>query len=421
MEHTRKVPALRFPEFEGDWEIKKLKDIGKFIGGGTPSTQNQNFWNGNIPWVSSSDLTDESIYQINATRFINDNAIKLSATKLVPKNSILIVSRVGVGKVAVNEVDLCTSQDFTNVFLNVDNYIFIAYLLKIKTTKLLGFNQGTSIKGFVKSDLEVLELNIPTLSEQQKIADFLVQIDNKIEKLTKKKKLLERYKKGVMQKIFSQEIRFKDNKGNDYPDWKTKKFGEIFSFRTTNSFSRENLNYDNGSVKNIHYGDVHTSFSTLFNVSKEVVPLINSKIELGRISKDNYCKIGDLVIADASEDYEDVGKCIEIINLNNEKVLSGLHTILARPDLYKMHVGFSGYLMKSNNVRLQIKIMAQGSKVLSISSKRLSEINLIIPEITEQQKITDFLTEIDSKIRHVSKQLEGTKQYKKGLLQKMFI
>jgi len=197
---------IRFKDDDGnefpEWEVKKLGEIGEFIGGGTPSTQNSDYWIGNIPWVSSSDLSEESIYKINATRFITHEAVSKSATKLVPKGSILIVSRVGVGKVAVNEVDLCTSQDFTNLILNTDNYKFLAYLIKYRTNKLLEFNQGTSIKGFVKSDLENLEVNLPTLAEQTKIANFLSAIDEKIEYCGDQIGKTEQYKKGMLQEMF---------------------------------------------------------------------------------------------------------------------------------------------------------------------------------------------------------------------------
>jgi len=223
-----------------------------------------------------------------------------------------------------------------------------------------------------------------------------------------------------MQKIFSQELRFKADDGSEFSEWEEKKFGEVFSFRTTNSFSRDNLNYEDGEIKNIHYGDIHTKCATLFNVTKELVPFVNSEIELKRIAEDNYCKEGDLIIADASEDYEDIGKCIEIVTLDGEKVLAGLHTILARPDLHNMSIGFNGYLMKSEKIRLQIKTIAQGSKVLSISSKRLAELTLVIPQIPEQIKIADFLSAIDTKIDLVSGQLDEVKNFKKGLLQQMF-
>ena len=224
-----------------------------------------------------------------------------------------------------------------------------------------------------------------------------------------------------MQKLFSQELRFRDENGKEFPKWEKKRFGDIFSFRVTNSYSRENLNFNSGEIKNIHYGDIHTKFNSHFDITKEYVPFINSEIELKRIAEDNYCKEGDLIIADASEDYADVGKCIEIVNLKSEKVLAGLHTILARPNKHKMSLGFNGHLMKSENIRLQIRTIAQGSKVLSISATRLSNCTLAIPCEKEQTKIANFLSAIDDKINRTENQIHQTQQYKKGLLQNMFI
>ena len=202
--------------------------------------------------------------------------------------------------------------------------------------------------------------------------------------------------------------------------WERKKVGEIFSFITTNSFSRENLNYKNGKVKNIHYGDIHTKFKTCFDVTRETVPFVNNEIILNKIPSDNYCKEGDLIIADASEDYADIGKCIEIINLNNEKVLAGLHTLQARPALKKFYTGFSGQLMKSNTIHLQIMRIAQGTKVLSISTGRLANIILSIPSLLEQQKIAEFLGLVDLWIEDSRLQKENFELYKMGMMQKIF-
>ena len=197
---------LRFKDDDGrefpEWKKRKIGELGRFIGGGTPTTQNDEFWNGNIPWISSSDLSDESIFQIKTTRFISEKAISQSATKLVPKNSILIVSRVGVGKVAIAKEDICTSQDFTNLVLHSGNHVFFAYLLKTKTNKLLEFNQGTSIKGFVKSDLEAFEIYAPVIQEQTKIANFLTAIDDKITQAQTQLDAVKYYKKGLLQQMF---------------------------------------------------------------------------------------------------------------------------------------------------------------------------------------------------------------------------
>ena len=124
-------------------------------------------------------------------------------------------------------------------------------------------------------------------------------------------------------------------------------FGNHYSFHTTNSFSRDKLNYDRGEVRNIHYGDIHTKFQTHFHLANEYVPLINDDVDLAKIKEDSYCKVGDLVIADASEDYADIGKSIELIDINNEKLLAGLHTFLARPSSESIALGYISCLLKS--------------------------------------------------------------------------
>lgn len=203
-------------------------------------------------------------------------------------------------------------------------------------------------------------------------------------------------------------------------EWINKKYNKIYSFYSTNSFSREKLNYEKGEVKNIHYGDIHTKFRTLFNIEEENVPFINSDIDLSKIKDENFCQEGDILIADASEDYNDIGKTTEIINLNNQKLISGLHTFHARPNKHKMALGFSGYLLQSWKVRKQVMTIAQGTKVLGLATSRLGNINLIIPTLPEQQKIASFLNEVDTHIHTLEKKKSLLESYKKGVKQKIF-
>ena len=214
-------------------------------------------------------------------------------------------------------------------------------------------------------------------------------------------------------------LRFKDD-GGDFPDWEEKTMGDIFTFIQTNSFSRELLSYETGIVKNIHYGDIHTKFKSNFKIENENVPFIKPNVDLSKISTDCYCKEGDLVIADASEDYADVGKAIEIISLGNQKLLSGLHTYIARDLSKQMSLGFSGYLMQTGNVRLQIKTLATGVSVLGISKGNLTKVKLNIPTKPEQTKIANFLTAVDEKISHLTQKHGLLTQYKKGVMQQIF-
>ena len=204
-------------------------------------------------------------------------------------------------------------------------------------------------------------------------------------------------------------------------DWETKKLGDIYTFKVTNSFARDKLNYNHGNVKNIHYGDIHKKFSTLFDIKKEIVPFINYSQSINRIKSDNYCIEGDIIFADASEDLDDIGKNIEIFNLNGEQLLSGLHTLLARQKDLKLIKGFGGYLFKSDYIREQIKRESQGTKVLGISGRRLESINIYFPiNKQEQQKIAGCLSSLDDLINLESRALELYKKHKKGLMQRLF-
>lgn len=203
-------------------------------------------------------------------------------------------------------------------------------------------------------------------------------------------------------------------------DWKESKFENHFEFKNTNSLSRDKLNYENGEVMNIHYGDIHTNFNTHFDIKNEDLPFINQDVDISRISEENYVQNGDLVMADASEDYADIGKTIEVTNTSNKKILAGLHTFLARKIDNTLADGFFGHLLTNYNVRLELMRIAQGTKVLGLSKGRVDKVPLFIPERDEQQKIADFLTAIDKRISLLKEKKDHLIDYKKGVMQKIF-
>ncbi len=212
-------------------------------------------------------------------------------------------------------------------------------------------------------------------------------------------------------------LRFPEFRGAD--GWILEPLGEVYTFKGNNSLSRDKLNYVAGSVKNIHYGDIHTKFSTHFDITKELVPFINESEE-GIVRDDNLCVEGDMIFADASEDMEDIGKSIELASLNGERVVSGLHTILARRIGDRIALGFGGHLFKSVWVRTQIKKEAQGAKVLGISANRMRNLRLPLPlKKAEQRKIADCLSSLDDLIAAHSKKRNTLKIHKKGLMQQL--
>lgn len=220
-------------------------------------------------------------------------------------------------------------------------------------------------------------------------------------------------------KTLEPKLRFPEFKDAD--EWEAKPLSDLYDFKSTNSYSRDMLNYDKGSVKNIHYGDIHTKFSTLFDIQNEKVPFINASESLDKIKAESYCVEGDIIFADASEDLADIGKSIEIVCLNNERLISGLHTILARQKNSELVLGFGGHLFKSSSIRKQIQKESQGSKVLGISGGRLSSIKICYPsDKEEQQKIAYCLSSIDELITAQTQKITALKDHKKGLMQQLF-
>ena len=179
--NEERYPELRFPGFTDAWEQRKLDDIAKIkTGGGTPKTTNLEYWSGDIPWIQSSDLVEGDVVHVNIKKFINNNALKNSAAKLISRDSIALVTRVGVGKVAVINQDFTTSQDFLSLSGFDGNDIkFIAYQLFRLMQENAKVLQGTSIKGITKTDLIEQSIAIPnSIKEQSLIANILSQTDS---------------------------------------------------------------------------------------------------------------------------------------------------------------------------------------------------------------------------------------------------
>ena len=200
-----RYPKLRFPGFTDAWEQRKLDDIAKIkTGGGTPKTANLEYWSGNIPWIQSSDLVEGDIVHVNINKFINNNALKNSAAKLISRDSITLVTRVGVGKVAVINQDFTTSQDFLSLSDFDGNDIkFLAYQLYRLMQENAKVLQGTSIKGITKTELIEQSISIPSSNQEQNlIANVLSKIDSNITLHQRKLDHLQLQKKALLQQMF---------------------------------------------------------------------------------------------------------------------------------------------------------------------------------------------------------------------------
>lgn len=200
-----RYPELRFPGFTDAWEQRKLDDIAKIkTGGGTPKTANPEYWSGNIPWIQSSDLVEGDIVHVNINKFINNNALKNSAAKLISRDSIVLVTRVGVGKVAVINQDFTTSQDFLSLSeFDGSDIKFLAYQLYRLMQENAKVLQGTSIKGITKTELIEQNISIPSSGQEQNlISDVLSKIDSIITLHQRKLEHLQLHKKALLQQMF---------------------------------------------------------------------------------------------------------------------------------------------------------------------------------------------------------------------------
>ena len=415
-------PKMRFSEFENSYKSSPIASLSKVYDG---THQTPKYVTEGIPFYSVEHVTRNNFAN---TKFISESVFEKESKRVALEKGDILMSRIGdVG--TIKYIDWNVKASF---------YVSLALFKCAKEINAEYFSHNLSAPPFQKElwsrmihvafpkkinlgEISNCDINYPVnLREQQKIASFLTSVDSKISQLTEKHRLLKEYKKGVMQQIFSQQLRFKDDDGKAFPEWEEKQFGDVVTWVRTNSLSRDKLTMDIGDIQNIHYGDIHTKFNGQFRQPLESVPYVISTEEQKIKNQADYCKQGDLVIADASEDYADIGKSIEIIEARPNSLVAGLHTYIARPNnIYAS--GFIGYLFQYDGIRKQIKKLAQGISVLGISKKYLEIVIMQIPGYNEQQKIAQFLQSIDKKIDAVAQQVEQTKQFKKGLLQQMFV
>jgi type I restriction enzyme, S subunit len=396
------VPKLRFPEFRDDWIVKTLGELGKLSGGGTPDRSVTEYWQGNIPWVSSSDIYEDDIKTISVTRFINEKSISESATKIVPKGSVLFVSRVGTGKLAITDIDVCTSQDFMNFIpKKVSNY-FLGYFFIANKSALISLGQGTSIKGFSKGDLEKFEVSVPSPLEQQKIADCLSSIDDLITVQTQKLNALKTHKKGLMRQLFPAE-------GETLPKLRFPEFQDEGEWKLMPLLKICNINPSGNDLPNrFIYIDLESVVSGNLKLKKE-------------IGKDNAPSRAQRILKDGDVIYQTV-RPYQMNNLlcdfadENIYVASTGYAQL-RP-LYSSQ--FLYQLIHTDAFVYKVLSKCTGSSYPAINSTDLAEISITIPKLLEQNKIADCLSSIDELIAAQTQKLVSLKTHKKGLMQQLF-
>ncbi len=388
------IPKLRFPDFSGEWEENKLGEICK-IQTGNKDTQNK-VENGLYPFFVRSN----NVERINSYSFDGEAILTSGDGVGVGKNYHYII-----GKFDYHQRVYCLNTFNTNI---VGKYIFYVFSenFQKRVIKLSAKNSVDSVRRDFITDMKI---SLPTLPEQTKIATFLTAIDEKIQHLSKKKALLQQYKKGVMHKIFNQEIRFKDENGNNYPDWEEKKLGEIGEFKNGVNKSRQDFGF---GFPFINLMDVFGK-STISNLKLDLVNVNEKELKLYELKK------GDVLFIRSSVKREGVGETSLVLEDLKNTVFSGF-LIRFRDEKIKFEIGFKKYCFSTKKFRENLLSFSTTSANTNINQESLNELSISFPTLPEQTKIATFLTSIDEKIDFLIKQLENTQQYKKGLLQQMF-
>lgn len=415
-------PKVRFKGFSGEWNVYTIGDIAPVMGG--YAFQSEQFSNSGIAIVRISNILDTGIIGGDFVKydiFTGDTSFRLYSGDI-----LIAMSGATTGKVAIVKTDKFLYQNQrVGKFSRTDkiNYSFLASIVGSNKFRLeLNKRLTSSAQPNASSrDIDSIQQYLPNdIIEQGTIASFFSSIDSTIISSAKKLASLKKLKSASLVAMFPQQgkttpkVRFKGFEG----EWKKVKFLEIFEFLKNNSLSRAELS-SKGDFINIHYGDILIKYGDLVNIQNEELTYIRDC----RIGQTLYkmCSLqnGDIIIADAAEDYS-VGKCSEIVNIGNNKVVSGLHTIPCRP-LITFAQGYLGHYINSNSYHNQLLPLIQGSKISSISKKTLSQTSVFVPSYEEQQAIASFFRSLDRKIALETARLEKLKQIKLACLDKMFV
>lgn len=395
-------PSLRFLEYYTYWQKTILEDNCSFFSGGTPTSTNKSYYKGLIPFIGSGDIHNSDVKS-----FITEEALINSSAKIVSKGDLLYaLYGANSGDVALSQINGAINQAILCIKSKDVDLTFLLNLLANRqgriVSKYLQGGQGNLSAKIIKK----LSFFFPSLPEQQKIASFLSTVDAKIEQLTKKITLLQTYKKGVIQKLFSQETRFKREDGSDYPDWEEKRLESIFErIKTKNT-------------KN--YKTVLTISAQQGLVSQE--EFFNKSVASKDLSNYYVLKKGDFSY---NKSYSNGYPMGAIKRLNNYAI--GVVSPIYICFLIKSGnaVFYEKYFDSGLQNREIQKLAQEGARnhgLLNISViEFFKDIKVPYPSIIEQEKIAAFLTAIDKKIELVNTQLKQSKEFKKGLLQQMFV
>jgi type I restriction enzyme S subunit len=418
-QQEQNTPALRFSEFTDGWEKMPLGKIGEVIRGASPRPKgDKRYYGGNIPRLMVEDVTRDGKYVTPCTDYLTEEGAKLS--RPCKKGTLTVVCSGNVGVPAILAVDACIHDGFLafrDIKKNYDLEFVYTYLSRLQSKFDASATHGGIFVNLTTTILKEFMASFPSQPEQQKIAAFLGAVDEKIAQLQKKKDLLEDYKKGSMQKLFSQEIRFTDNNGNPFPDWEEKSLDEIKS-NERHSFTGgpfgSNLKSDEYTETGIRIIQLQNIGDGQFYDDYKIYTSPQKADEL------NSCNIypGEIIISKMGDP---VARACLVPTGKDSRYLMASDGIRLSVDKTRFSIKFIHDSINHSEFRKKALAVSTGSTRKRIGLSELRALTISIPHSDEQKKIAGFLSAIDDKIALVSKELDKAKTFKKGLLQQMFV
>ena len=405
------TPKLRFKEFDGDWTSKQL---GKIIGISSASRVFKEQWqDSGVPFFRTSDVVSIFKNKENEKAYISLELFEELAKKSgkIKQGDLLVTGggSIGIPYLVPNDQPLYF-KDADLLWMKssgiVEGSFLYNFFISPKFREYLkSISHTGTISHFTIEQAKATPFGFPSKEEQTKIASFLSNVDEKINQLTQKHALLSQYKQGMMQKLFSQQIRFKADDGSEFGEWEETVLEKIGAFLKGKGISKADI-VEDGFTPCIRYGELYTHYG---EVISKVISATNLEIENLILSKAN-----DVLIPASGETQIDIAtaSCV----LHDDVALSGDLNIFRT----KENGVFLSYLIRSH-LKMQIAQLAQGNSVVHLYSSQLKGVRLNLPCLEEQTKIANFLSAIDQKIDVVAQQIEQAKMWKKGLLQQMFV
>ena len=397
------IPKLRFPKYSDEWNKDELKKITSYVDyrGRAPKKSEKGHF-----LVTAKNIKKGFIdYEISKEFVAIEDYSTVMSKGLPNLGDVLFTTEAPMGNVAqINNESIALAQRVIKFRgeITIQNTFLLYYMLSNVFQKIIKKKAiGTTVQGISGKELHKTIIKYPLIEEQQKIAAFLKDIDDKITKLTKKKSLLEQYKKGIMQKIFSQELRFKDDNGNEFPKWQLKKLSNICNYKNGGSFEQY---VSNDGIYNL------ISLNSL-DINGKLKPA-HKKVTIN----DNSLDEGDLimVLSDVAHGY--------FLGLT-DIVPDNTFVLNQRMGALKPKININRYFLKTyiNFNQKYFKLMGQGSSQQNLSKGDILKFTVKTPVMEEQTKIANFLSDIDIKIEVLNTKIENSKTFKKGLLQQMFV